>query len=108
MPYNYDTVCLDEVQFMDTKSTREGVETWLRSGVNVVASGLDQDSRGIPFETTSQLLGLADCIEKIKAVCTVCGKPATKTYRLKASGDRVQVGSMGMYEPRCLEHWEPK
>ena len=108
MPYNYDTVCLDEVQFMDTKSTVEGVETWLRHGVNVVASGLDQDSRGIPFETTSQLLGLADCVEKIKAVCTVCGKVATKTYRIKASGDRVQVGSMGMYEPRCLEHWEPK
>jgi len=108
MPYNYDTVCLDEVQFMDTKSTLEGVETWLRAGVNVVASGLDQDSRGLPFETTSQLLGLADCVEKIKAVCTVCGKPATKTYRIQASGDRVQVGSMGMYEPRCLEHWEPK
>ncbi len=108
MPYNYDTVCLDEVQFMDTKDTLAGVEIWLRAGVNVVASGLDQDSRGIPFETTSQLLGLADCIEKIKAVCTVCGKPASKTYRLKASGERVQVGSMGMYEPRCLEHWQPK
>ena len=108
MPYNYDTICLDEVQFMDTKSTLESVETWLRAGVNVVASGLDQDSRGLPFETTSQLLGLADCVEKIKAVCTVCGKPATKTYRIQASGDRVQVGSMGMYEPRCLEHWEPK
>ena len=108
MPYNYDTVCLDEVQFMDTQETVEGVEQWLRNGVNVVAGGLDQDSRGVPFETTSQLLGLADCVEKIKAVCTTCGKPATKTYRLKASGERVQVGSMGMYEPRCLEHWEPK
>lgn len=108
MPYNYDTVCLDEVQFMDTKECIFHVEKWLRSGVNVVATGLDQDSRGVPFETTSQLLGLADCVEKIKAICTVCGKPATKTYRVKASGDRIQVGSIGMYEPRCLEHWEPK
>ena len=32
----------------------------------------------------------------------------SKTYRVKASGDRIQVGSVGMYEPRCLEHWEPK
>tara|TARA_Y100001935_G_C17289130_1_gene502190 strand:- start:1127 stop:1798 length:672 start_codon:yes stop_codon:yes gene_type:complete len=108
MPYNYNTVCLDEIQFMHTKDTLSSVEMWLRNGVNVVAAGLDQDSRGIPFETTSQLLGLADCVEKIKAICTVCGKSATKTYRIKATGDRIQVGSMGMYEPRCLEHWEPK
>tara|TARA_B100001248_G_C27382704_1_gene457908 strand:+ start:887 stop:1558 length:672 start_codon:yes stop_codon:yes gene_type:complete len=108
MPYNYNTICLDEVQFMDTKATLSSVEIWLRNGVNVIASGLDQDSRGVPFETTSQLLGLADLSEKIKAICTVCGKEATKTYRIKASGSRVQVGSMGMYEPRCLEHWEPK
>ena len=108
MPYNYNTVCLDEVQFMDSKDALSSVEMWLRNGVNVVAAGLDQDSRGVPFETTSQLLGLADKSEKIKAICTVCGKEATKTYRVKASGDRIQVGSMGMYEPRCLEHWEPK
>jgi thymidine kinase len=108
MPYNFNTVCLDEVQFMDTKQTLAGVEVWLRNGVNVIASGLDQDSRGVPFETTSQLMGLAETATKIVAVCTICGKPATKTYRLKASGERVQVGSMGMYEPRCLEHWEPK
>ena len=108
MPYNYNTVCLDEVQFMNTKDTLSSVEIWLRNGVNVVAAGLDQDSRGVPFETTSQLLGLADKSEKIKAICTTCGKEATKTYRVKASGDRIQVGSMGMYEPRCLEHWEPK
>ena len=108
MPYNFNTVCLDEVQFMDVNQTLEGVETWLHSGVNVVACGLDQDSRGVPFETTSQLLGLADCVEKITAICTTCGKEATKTYRVKAQGERIQVGSMGMYEPRCLEHWEPK
>ena len=108
MPYNYNTVCLDEVQFMDAKDALSSVEMWLRNGVNVVAAGLDQDSRGVPFETTSQLLGLADKSEKIKAICTTCGKEATKTYRVKASGDRIQVGSMGMYEPRCLEHWEPK
>ena len=108
MPYNFNTVVLDEVQFMNAKETVEGVEQWLHSGVNVIAAGLDQDSRGVPFETTSQLLGLADCVEKITAICTTCGKEATKTYRVKAQGERIQVGSMGMYEPRCLEHWEPK
>jgi len=86
----------------------DNVELWLSRGVNVIGAGLDQDSRGVPFESACTLMGLADTIEKIVAVCNTCGKPATKTYRLEASGDRVQVGSMGMYEPRCVEHWEPK
>jgi thymidine kinase len=108
IPEHFDTICLDEAQFFDTKETVAVVEKWLSAGVNVVAVGLDQDSRGVPFETVALLMSLSDSVEKIAAVCTKCGAPATKTYRLKASGDRVQVGSMGMYEPRCTEHWEPK
>jgi thymidine kinase len=108
MPYNFDTICLDEVQFMDCVSTLSHVEKWLSMGLNVIAVGLDQDSRGLPFETTSHLMGLADCVEKITATCTQCGRDATKTYRVHAEGDRVQVGSVGMYEPRCKEHWEPR
>lgn len=107
-PYNYHTVFLDEVQFMDTDETVNIVNQMLIDGVNVITAGLDQDSRGRPFETTAMLLALSDEVEKIKAICTVCGKDATKTQRLDSSGGRVAVGSVGMYEPRCLEHWEPK
>lgn len=107
-PYNYNTVFLDEVQFMESGKTLETVETWLQAGVHVIACGLDQDSRGMPFETTSLLMGLADCVEKIRAVCTTCGREATKTFRVNAQGDRIQVGSVGMYEPRCIDHWESK
>jgi thymidine kinase len=108
MPYNFDTICLDEVQFMPTYPTLKRVELWLSNGVNVIATGLDQDSRGTPFETTSHLMGLADCVQKLVASCTTCGRDATKTYRINAEGDRVLVGSMGMYEPRCIDHWEPR
>jgi len=106
--YNYNTVFLDEVQFMDSDSTLFHTEEALRNGVNIVAAGLDQDSRGIPFETTSRLLGLADKVEKITAYCNECGQSATKTQRIKATGGRVAVGSTGMYEPRCIKHWSPK
>jgi thymidine kinase len=106
--YNYNTVFLDEVQFMDSDSTLFHTEEALRNGVNIVAAGLDQDSRGIPFETTSRLLGLADKVEKITAFCNECGQAATKTQRIKAAGGRVAVGSTGMYEPRCIKHWSPK
>lgn len=107
-PYNFNTVCLDEVQFMPTNDTIENVEHWLTDGVNVIATGLDQDSRGVPFETTSQLMGLADKVHKITAICTTCGKDATKTFRVNMFGDRILVGSTGVYEPRCVEHWEPR
>ena len=107
--YNYHTVFLDEVQFMDTKQTIEITMDMLLAGVNVVAAGLDQDSRGQPFETTAMLLALSDEVTKIQAVCTTCGKPATKTQRLTdADATRVAVGSVGMYEPRCIQHWTPK
>lgn len=107
-PYNFNTIFLDEVQFMDTSQTIDNVNIMLQNGVNVVAAGLDQDSRGEPFETTAMLLALSDEIEKIQAICTVCGKPATKTQRIATDDEnRVAVGSIGMYEPRCLEHWKP-
>lgn len=107
-PHNYHTVFLDEVQFMDTKETLIQVNAMLQVGVNVVAAGLNQDSRGIPFETTALLMALSDEIKLISSVCTICGKPATKTQRTISKGNRVAVGSIGMYEPRCLDHWEAR
>lgn len=108
-PYNYHTVFLDEVQFMAAEDTVDNVVKMLEAGVNVVAAGLDQDSRGIPFETTAMMLALSDEVNKLKSVCTVCGKDATKTQRNNtANYDRVAVGSVGIYEPRCREHWTPK
>ena len=106
--YNFDTVFLDEVQFMDTDETITNVQKMLSNGVNVVAAGLNQDSRGKPFETTAMLMAISDKIELLQSNCTQCGVPATKTQRLLDQGGRIEVGSIGVYEPRCLSHWTPK
>ena len=105
---NYDVIFLDEIQFMNSKETISSVEEFLNNGVDVVCSGLDQDSRGKPWETSSFLLGLADKITKIYGFCNVCGIEATKTYRKIEGGERTQVGAANIYEPRCLKHWEPR
>ena len=105
---NYDVIFLDEIQFMDSKETISSVEEFLNNGVDVVCSGLDQDSRGKPWETSSFLLGLADKITKIYGFCNVCGIEATKTYRKVEGGERTHVGAADIYEPRCLKHWEPR
>ena len=103
-----DMVFLDEIQFMDPKPTIENVEKILNLGIDVVCAGLDQDSRGKPWETSSFLLGLSDKITKIYGFCNVCGLEATKTYRKIEGGSRTQVGAANIYEPRCLKHWEPR
>ena len=103
-----DMVFLDEIQFMDTKHTLDNVEIILNKGIDVVCAGLDQDSRGKPWETSSMLLGLSDKIVKIYGFCNVCGLEATKTYRKIEGGERTQVGAANIYEPRCLKHWEPR
>tara|TARA_E500000178_G_scaffold177496_1_gene176232 strand:- start:1451 stop:2002 length:552 start_codon:yes stop_codon:yes gene_type:complete len=103
-----DMVFLDEIQFMDTNDTLRNVENILNQGIDVVCAGLDQDSRGKPWETSSMLLGLSDKIIKIYGFCNVCGLEATKTFRKTEGGLRTQVGAANIYEPRCLKHWEPR
>ena len=105
---NFDIIFLDEIQFMDSKDTIKEVENFLQQGIDVVCAGLDQDSRGKPWETSSMLLGLSDKILKIYGFCNVCGVEATKTYRKTEGGERTQVGAANIYEPRCLKHWQPR
>ena len=107
-PYNFHTVFIDEIQFFETKETLWFVEEGLREGVNFVCAGLDQDSRGVPFETTARLLALADEVIKITAFCNICGQSASKTQRVRDRGGRVAVGGVGEYEPRCHTHWISK
>ena len=103
-----DMLFLDEIQFMNTEDTLNNVEKILNNGIDVVCAGLDQDSRGRPWETSSMLLGLSDKIVKIYGFCNVCGLEATKTYRKTEGGERTQVGAANIYEPRCLKHWDPR
>tara|TARA_Y100001960_G_C14760163_1_gene873621 strand:+ start:2680 stop:3030 length:351 start_codon:yes stop_codon:yes gene_type:complete len=103
-----DMVFVDEIQFLDTLDTLKNIEFILNEGIDVVCAGLDQDSRGKPWETSSMILGLSDKILKIYGFCNVCGMEATKTYRKQEGGGRTQVGAANIYEPRCLKHWSPR
>ena len=104
----YDVIFLDEIQFMKADETITNVENLLQIGIDIVCAGLDQDSRGKPWETSSYLLALADKITKIYGFCNVCGMEATKTFRKIEGGSRTQVGAANIYEPRCLKHWKPQ
>ena len=105
---NIDVLFIDEIQFLNSDDTIKNVEELLNKGIDIVCAGLDQDSRGKPWETSSFMLGLADKITKIYGFCNVCGFEATKTFRKIEGGERTQVGAADIYEPRCLKHWEPR
>ena len=103
-------VVLDEVQFFTEPYVKGDVPAWvlelLQGGCDVVAAGLDMDWKGEPFPVTAQLLAMADTVIKETANCTVCGRPARKTYKKSRDGASVELGSQDKYEARCNEHWQ--
>jgi thymidine kinase len=99
-------VAIDEIQFFDD-NILQIVEKLARRGLRVICAGLDQDFRGRPFGPIPSLLALADRVDKISAICTVCGGEATKTFRKNnAIDDQVLLGEMDEYEARCRAHAE--
>ena len=102
----YDAVGIDEVQFFDDGIV-EAVDALVRGGARVVAGGLAQDFRGLPFGAMPTLLCVAEFVDKLEAVCHRCGGPATMTQRLvdglpaPFDGDTIQVGALDSYEARC-------
>lgn len=100
-------VAIDEVQFFD-EDIINVVSRLARRGCRVVCAGLDQDYMGNPFGPMPHLLSIADEVMKVHAICTVCGSPASKTFRKKEekSVDQVLVGESDRYEARCRNHIE--
>ena len=102
----YDAVGIDEVQFF-AHEVVDVIERLIERGTRVVAAGLDQDFRGLPFGALPELLCRAELVDKLQAVCHRCGGPATMTQRLvdgfpaPADGETIVVGALDSYEARC-------
>jgi thymidine kinase len=97
-------VAIDEVQFFD-ESISIVVEKLARRGIRVIMAGLDQDYMGRPFGPMAGLLSIADTVDKIHAICTVCGAQASKTFRKNPSdNEQIIVGESDLYEARCRSH----
>jgi thymidine kinase len=104
-------VAIDEAQFFD-----EGiipiVEKLAAENIRVIVAGLDTDFRGEPFGPMPVLMARAESVEKLQAICMVCGEPASRTQRLvngkpaRYDDPVVIVGAAEMYEARCREHHE--
>src|SRR2546429_2084403 len=99
-------VGIDEVQFFDSDIV-DVVRSLVASGRRVICAGLDLDFRGEPFGAVPVLLALAERVEKLEAICVVCGEAATRTQRIvdgiPAFYDDpiIVVGANEAYEARC-------
>ncbi|NJD98223.1 thymidine kinase [Thermococcus sp. LS1] len=107
----FEVIGIDEVQFFPMGIV-ETLNRLADDGVYVIASGLNLDFKGDPFPVTRELLVRADNIIYLTAVCTVCGRPATRSQRLidgkPAPRDSpvILVGGRESYEARCRLHHE--
>lgn len=97
-----DIVGIDEAQFFSP----ELVETCIKlanGGVRVIVAGLDMDYLGKPFQPIPNLMGVADKVLKLKAICMECNDDASFTHRINVTNEkRLMLGEKDAYEPLCL------
>jgi thymidine kinase len=104
-------VAVDETQFFDPQIV-EVVQELSARGIRVLVAGLDMDFRGEPFGPMPTLMAMAESVDKLHAICMICGEEASRTQRLlngmPARYDEpiVIVGASEMYEARCRQHHE--
>lgn len=101
-----EVVAVDEVQFLDA-GVVEAVTALAARGARVILAGTDTDFRGEPFGAMGTLMAIAEEVEKLRAICTICGDDACRNQRLvdgqPAPWDApiIQVGGSESYEARC-------
>lgn len=99
-------VGVDEAQFFDADLVRVCGDL-ADAGRRVVVAGLDLDYQGRPFGPMPELLATAEYIDKMLAICVVCGNPADRTQRIVDRDALVLVGENDAYEARCRRCWRP-
>ncbi|HEX3159532.1 MAG TPA: thymidine kinase [Gemmatimonadaceae bacterium] len=99
-------IAVDEAQFLD-----DGIVPLATSlaerGRRVVLAGTDTDFRGEPFGPMARLLAVAEVVDKLHAICVLCGAPASRNQRLidgrpaPYDSPTIMVGGSETYEARC-------
>jgi len=101
-----ELVAIDEAQFLDEELVTVASALAAR-GVRVILAGTDTDFRGEPFGPMGRLLAIAESVEKLQAICVICGDLATRNQRLvdgkpaRYDSPTILVGGRETYEARC-------
>ena len=99
-------IAIDEAQFLDAGVVPLATALAER-GRRVILAGTDTDFRGEPFGCMPQLMAVAEVVDKLHAICVLCGAPASRNQRLldgqpaPYESPTILVGAADSYEARC-------
>lgn len=103
-----EVVAVDEANFFSNHLV-DVCERLAADGRRVIVAGTDQTFRGEPFDPLPRLVAVAEYVDKLRAICSACGEPATRNQRL-VDGDpahrddpTIVVGAEESYEARCRD-----
>jgi thymidine kinase len=103
-----EVVAFDEANFF-SDALVEVCNALADRGSRVIVSGTDQTFRGEPFTPLPQLMATAEYVDKLQAICSVCGEPASRNQRLidgepaHVDDPTILVGAEESYEARCRD-----
>ena len=103
-------VLVDEAQFLTRQQVCDLARVADELSIPVLCYGLRTDFQGELFPGSAALLGLADALVELKAVCE-CGRKATMNLRVDAEGRAVgegaqtDIGGNDRYIALCRRHF---
>ena len=103
-------VLVDEAQFLAPAQVWQLARVADELAIPVLCYGLRTDFRGDLFPGAGTLLGIADALVELKAVCH-CGRKATMNLRVDAQGNAVhegaqtEIGGNDRYLSLCRRHF---
>jgi thymidine kinase len=103
-------VLVDEAQFLSKQQVLDLARITDKMKTPVLCYGLRTDFAGELFPGSAMLLGLADNLIELKAVCH-CGRKSTMNLRVDAEGNAVidgaqtEIGGNDRYVAMCRKHF---
>lgn len=103
-------VMVDEAQFLTKEQVWQLARLADEAGVPVICYGLRTDFQGELFPGSAALLGIADTLVELKAVCH-CGRKASMNLRVDGTGAAVkagaqtEIGGNDRYVALCRKHF---
>lgn len=104
-------VLVDEAQFLSPVQVWQLTDVADHLGVPVLCYGLRTDFQGRLFPGSAALLGVADDLSELKAICH-CGRKATMNLRVDPAGRavregaQVEIGGNDRYVALCRRHFK--
>ena len=103
-------VLIDEAQFLSSEQVMQLARVTDEANIPVLCYGLRTDFAAELFPGSAALLGLADNLVELKAVCH-CGRKSTMTLRVDEAGRAVidgaqtEIGGNDRYVSMCRKHF---